>query len=301
VTEPLHAGVYESLRTPRLDAQLGLLGDLVPHFADVEDADQAHVLARHVAAVVQRALREQPDGAGRRALVNDVLTVVSAHDEHLADAVQHLVVLSREIAPGVHKLERPVTPLSSAALLTNTRGEPSLSAELRSELASADSVDLLCAFIRWHGVRVLADQLELLREREVPFRVITTTYMGATEQRAVDELVRRYRATMKINYASASTRLHAKAWLFRRRSGFDTAFVGSSNLSKSALVDGGPAHRGQGQDGGQQHHEHPDDADHEDHQPPTGCGEPEQREREQRGELDRQVGAGGHRGSSRRV
>lgn len=238
MTEPLHAGVYESLRTPRLDAQLGLLGDLVPHFADVEDADQAHVLARHVAAVVQRALREQPDGAGRRALVNDVLTVVSAHDEHLADAVQHLVVLSREIAPGVHKLERPVTPLSSAALLTNTRGEPSLSAELRSELASADSVDLLCAFIRWHGVRVLADQLELLREREVPFRVITTTYMGATEQRAVDELVRRYRATMKINYASASTRLHAKAWLFRRRSGFDTAFVGSSNLSKSALVDG---------------------------------------------------------------
>ena len=221
-----------------MEAQLEHLADLVPHFAAVEDADQAHVLARHVAAVIERALLLQPDGAARRVLVNDVLSSVAAHDEQLAGAIEHLVVLSTEIAPGVHRLVRPVTPLSDAALMTNTRGEPSLSAELRSELASADGVDLLCAFIRWHGVRVLADQLELLREREVPFRVITTTYMGATEQRAVDELARRYGAHVKINYASASTRLHAKAWLFRRDSSFHTAFVGSSNLSRSALVEG---------------------------------------------------------------
>lgn len=238
MTEPLHAGVYESLRTSRLEAQLERLVDLVPHYADVEEADQAHVLARHVAAVVERALLEQPSGQARLALVNDVLTSISALDERLAGAVQHLVVLSREVAPGVQALERPITSLSAAALLTNATGEPNLSAELRSELTSADSVDLLCAFVRWHGVRLLADELGLLRERGVPFRLITTTYMGATEQRAVDELARRHGAQVKINYASATTRLHAKAWLFRRRSGFHTAFVGSSNLSKSALVDG---------------------------------------------------------------
>nr|WP_308259273.1 DUF3427 domain-containing protein [Pseudonocardia sp. H11422] len=196
------------------------------------------MLARHVATAVERALAGERDPARRVSLVNDLLLRVAAQDEQLADAAEQLVVLSRDVAPGVHHLERPVTPLSAAALLTNAPEEPSLGAELRAELGSADRVDLLCAFVRWHGIRVLEEQLDLLHRRGVPFRVITTTYVGATEQRAVDALVRRYRAKMKISYETQSTRLHAKAWLFRRNSGFDTAFVGSSNLSRSALVDG---------------------------------------------------------------
>ncbi len=126
--------------------------------------------------------------------------------------------------------------MSQVALLTNAADEPTLGSELRAELGSADRVDLLCAFIKWHGL--IENQLMQLRERGVPLRVITTTYMGATERRALDELVRRFGAQVRITYEGASTRLHAKAWLFRRHSGFDTAFVGSSNLSRSALVDG---------------------------------------------------------------
>jgi HKD family nuclease len=72
----------------------------------------------------------------------------------------------------------------------------------------------------------------------VPLRVITTTYRGATERRALDELVRQFGAEVRIRYDAQSTRLHATAWLFRRNGGFDTGFVGSSNLSKSALLDG---------------------------------------------------------------
>lgn len=238
MAHPLSEGVYESLRTKGLDSALDRLVGLTPRFAPVEDADQPHVLARHVASAVERVLADEPDADRRRALVNDLLLRLAAEDDQLTADAQHLVALTREAAPGVHRLERPVTPLSSAALLTNAPEEPSLGAELRAELASAGQVDLLCAFIRWHGLRVLEQQLDVLRGRGVPFRVITTTYVGATEQRAVDELVRRFGARVKISYESRTTRLHAKAWLFRRDSGFDTAFVGSSNLSRSALLDG---------------------------------------------------------------
>ena len=133
---------------------------------------------------------------------------------------------------------RPATPLSDAALLTNAHGEPSLGAELRAELVTADEVDLLCAFVKWHGLRILESEFQDLKRRGVPLRVVTTTYMGATERTALDRLVREFGAEVKIQYDSLRTRLHAKAWLFRRSTEFDTAYVGSSNLSRAALLDG---------------------------------------------------------------
>lgn len=238
MTDPLAEGVYESLRTSGLEGALALVRDLEPRFAPVDPADAPEILARHVARAVRRLLADERDEEKRAAIINELMDVVHAPDERLVDGLEQLVVLTRAIAPGVYELQRPATPLSSAALLTNGPDEPTLGSELRAELSSADRVDLLCAFIRWHGLRVLEEPLLRLRDRGVRLRVITTTYVGATERRAIDELVRRFGADVRITYETQSTRLHAKAWLLRRNSGFDTAFVGSSNLSRSALVDG---------------------------------------------------------------
>ena len=111
-----------------------------------------------------------------------------------------------------------------------------MSAEIKREILTADSVDLLCAFIKNTGIAVIGKQLEYLREHGIPLRVITSTYCGASQVQAIDRLVNEYGAEVKIGYESGSTRLHAKAWLFRRNSGFDTAYIGSSNLSNSALI-----------------------------------------------------------------
>ena len=94
------------------------------------------------------------------------------------------------------------------------------------------------AFVKWYGLRLFEDRLKAARERGVPLRLITTTYMGATERAALDRLVRDFGAEVKVQYDAQRTRLHAKAWLFRRNTGFDTAYVGSSNLSRAAMLDG---------------------------------------------------------------
>lgn len=214
--------------------------DLRAEFAKVDPADQPHVLARHVYELTRRALEGQTDPSDRIQLLNRVVSLLSTPAAEVDAPARQLQRLALPPGPGVVDIERvrPKTPLSDAALLTNSTGEPNLAAELRSEIDTADEVDLLCAFVKWHGLRLLEDELGRLRRRQAPLRVITTTYMGATERAALDRLVRELGAEVRIQYDAARTRLHAKAWMFRRRTHYDTAYVGSSNLSRAALLDG---------------------------------------------------------------
>ena len=101
-------------------------------------------------------------------------------------------------------------PLSTSDLLADAEGQPNIGSELRLELESADSVDLLCAFVIWSGVVRLRESIEGLIARGGQMRVITTTYMGATQRRAVDELVR-LGAEVRLAYDARITKLHAKA------------------------------------------------------------------------------------------
>ncbi|WP_284756246.1 DEAD/DEAH box helicase [Arthrobacter sp. efr-133-R2A-120] len=232
----LSEGLYELLNTEALAARLVLVPELQAVVAGVDDDDTPDILSRHVAQVVHQALSAAKPGE-RVSLANRLLREIQDAD-HIVDGPRQLLSLHRPDAMKRRQLRRPTTKLSDSALLTNSKEDPNLAAELRTEIESANTVDLLCAFVRWTGLRLLQPALEQLRERGVKFRVLTTTYMGATERRAMDELVRRYDAEVKINYETQATRLHAKAWLFRRASGFDTAYVGSSNLSQAALLDG---------------------------------------------------------------
>ncbi|MDQ0617357.1 superfamily II DNA or RNA helicase/HKD family nuclease [Arthrobacter globiformis] len=234
--EELPEGLYELIKTDALMTTLSKLPLLEPRFESVGDEDTPDILSRHVAAAVRDALAEARP-ADRVALANRLLEALQQNDR-IADGPTVLHSLHRPDTLKRRQLRRPTTRLSDSALLTNSNEDPNLAAELRAEIESADTVDLLCAFVRWTGIRLLEPALEQLRDRGVRLRVITTTYMGATERRAIDELVNGYGAEVKISYETHSTRLHAKAWLFRRNSGFHTAYVGSSNLSSAALLDG---------------------------------------------------------------
>lgn len=227
-------GLHERVLERRLQELIDNRADASAVIDAVDAADAPHVLSRHVAGHLAHALAAVEEG-DRVDLVNRILGLLPENPDVVLDGPRQLLSLypSQAQPPA-----RPTTPLSDVALLTNSPRDPQLGTELKRELASADRVDLLCAFVKWSGIRLLARELAELRDRGVPLRILTTTYIGATDRKALDRLADEYGAEIRVNYEARSTRLHAKAWLFHRRTGYDTGYVGSSNLSRNALVDG---------------------------------------------------------------
>src|SRR5690554_179163 len=244
----LAPGLYERLIT---EALAQTLKSLDPELVTQQglDAGDAHVLlARHIFQEVERSLADIKTDAPRQLeLVNRVLAVVREYAKSdtgggevraPAEALRGIAAADARISGKAYLPPRPSIPLGASDLLVNAKNEPRVGHAIMGEVGSADRIDLLCAFIRWHGVALLSDILrEHLVERARPMRILTTTYMGATERRAIDELAR-MGAEIRICYETQSTRLHAKAWLLYRQTGFSTAFIGSSNISHSALMDG---------------------------------------------------------------
>ena len=241
----MEQGVYESLLTTRLRQALNASTDQVSDLKDVDEAEQPQAISRHLARLIEQALKAARTSEARIAMVHDILSALPdremLEEALFAEGSDRIKRLDAVLPAGItdaSRYVRPATPFSDTALMTNSRNEPTLASELRAELASADQVDLLLAFVKWQGVRLLEDELSELRKRNVPLRVITTTYLGATDARALDALVNEFGAEVRINYEINRTRLHAKAWMLHRNTGFHTAYVGSSNLSHAALVDG---------------------------------------------------------------
>ena len=232
MSAPLPDGLYEAVITPRLAARIAATS----HDKTIVELDPKQ-LPTLIGQRVGDAVRDHLESLSEDKRL-DAVAVLERLLESLGDNVTGTELLRAVIAPGTSVPERPTIPLTEGALFTNGPGEPNVGSELALEMKSADHVDLLCAFVKYHGVRALAPQFAELRVRGIRPRVLTTTYIGATDRRALDMLVNDYGAEVRVCYETTSTRLHAKAWIFSRDSGFDTAYVGSSNLSKAAITDG---------------------------------------------------------------
>ncbi len=229
----LEAGLYDELITQVLDARLTDLA----YTAAVDAADVPHRLADHIARILHD---EFPglDAGDAHQLTRRVLDLAGRAEQTPVVPLRVLHGIAQRSATGqaVH-VARPDVPLGQHDLLVNARGEPQLANELKKEIASADRVDLIVAFVRWYGVRLIIDQLTEALDRGVPVRLLTTTYTGSTERKALDHL-RDLGVDIRVSYDTEVTRLHAKAWVFHRKTGFSTSYVGSSNITRSAMLDG---------------------------------------------------------------
>lgn len=247
----MQTGIYEQLLTSAVKKELDQLSD--PRFYSLVDVDaeDAHSTVaqflEHVIAKSLSRLRGSDAGDRQRRLIEQIIGLLKGEldsDEldhiSIADPLRRLLAIHSTARADVQT--RPDTPLSRSALLTGTRVDPSLGSQLRKELQTCDRVDILCSFIRWSGLRLILDDLRALAEQggvEYPrIRVITTSYMGATDPRAVEALSALPNCEVRVSYDTKRTRLHAKAYLFHRSTGFGSAYVGSANLSNAALSEG---------------------------------------------------------------
>ncbi|MEY3422598.1 MAG: hypothetical protein RIR48_2918, partial [Bacteroidota bacterium] len=152
--------------------------------------------------------------------------IFSKIDARFADFDKHL----KEITP--------YTRLSHSELFTGSNAGVSLESELKKEILSADQIYFLVSFIKWTGIRIFEKELQEFTENGGKLKIITTSYMGATDLKAVEYLSSLKNTEIKVSYNTENERLHAKAYLFHRNTGFHTGYIGSSNISRSALTSG---------------------------------------------------------------
>jgi superfamily II DNA or RNA helicase/HKD family nuclease len=231
-TRPLSDGLYETLVTEALQEAIEEAEKQNLRIEDepVDGALLRTLIVRQLRPAIDRALEKADDLA---ALTRQLATQFESDDAPVSPA---------RLLRAVYRSDKPpaktTTPLSVSALLTGAAEEPRLGRELELEFASADEVDALVSFVTWQGWRRMRPALEDFARRGGKLRLITTTYTGATDAEAVAAISRLPGVAVRISYDARRTRLHAKAWHFRRRSGFSTAWVGSANLSGAALSGG---------------------------------------------------------------
>lgn len=243
-TDPLLApGAYARILDEELQELIARSPDLLQTLRAIEEEEEPGQFSLLLGQVFQQALR-QCNSATRTAVLNRLIELLGAQEglDYLARKrilrPPRMVTSVYQRGPIDQPWPLPHTPLNTSCLFTGAAGTPSLEHELAQEMRSTDRLDLLVSFIKLSGLRLLMPALQELTNRQVPIRVITTSYMGASDPEAIEWLVRRPNVELKVSYDTERTRLHAKAYHFYRQSGYSTAYIGSANLTRAAITSG---------------------------------------------------------------
>ena len=249
----LHDGLYEQIINKELETELGLT-DKLSTTAPIDSAEASKVLAKYIAEVVEKGLDNVADNGGdvnsQVALANRIIsTIINETKENdfsemsVAERAEQLLALFDK-KNSILALDeraaiiRPETSIAQSSLFTGAIHEPQMYTELKKEIVSCNRIDMLVSFIKWSGLRLLMDELKTFTQNGGELRIITTSYMGATDVKAIEELRKLPNTQIKVSYDTKRTRLHAKTYVFYRNTGFTTAYVGSSNLSNAAISSG---------------------------------------------------------------
>lgn len=248
-------GIYEQLITQlveqKLDRDKYYVGERT-----IEGAEAATCLSRFLTRIIEIAMDSVPN-CDLRVLeqINLANTIVKWLSEHIDDHAlisENLIDSQGKILTALFDKNNPIaadlpkyvdsimpiTGLTQSELFCGSNVGISLETEIKREILSSDKIYWLVSFIKWTGIRIFKKELESFARSGKQLKIITTSYMGATDAKAVEFLAALPNTEVKLSYNTNSERLHAKSYLFMRDTGFHTGYIGSSNLSHSALTKG---------------------------------------------------------------
>ncbi|WP_422389101.1 DEAD/DEAH box helicase family protein [Clostridium baratii] len=111
--------------------------------------------------------------------------------------------------------------------------------KLREAFKKAKKVDIIVAFLMESGVKLLKKDIEEAVKNNCQIRILTGNYLGITQPQALYLMkeILGDNANMAF-YKEKNRSFHPKAYIFHYEGGDGEIFVGSSNISNSALTKG---------------------------------------------------------------
>ncbi len=252
----LNTGIYEQLINKILSEKLELLQDnnFYVKTTKIEKNEAAVILTQYLIKIINLALNliSGEDSIEKQIkLSNDIVFLLKNELKNedfsnniLANNTLILNAILPKIDTNINNFETyikevtPYTGLTQSELFTGSNADVSLESEIKKEILSSDKIYFLVSFIKWSGIRIFEKELRQFTASGKKLKIITTSYMGATDLKAVEFLSSLPNTEVKVSYNTANERLHAKSYLFFRNTGFHTGYIGSSNISKSALTSG---------------------------------------------------------------
>ena len=252
----IQPGIYEQiinrlfqLKLKEVDANRFYIGK-----KPITKDDAVHILSKYLQRLIEIAFIGTPEDLKTDKytdFINSVIKILGK-EFNVDDAELDLIDAQKSILtavidrtnceyPDIEEHLRTITPittLSRSALFFGGRGPADMESELNREILCADEICWVVSFIKTSGLNLLWDSLKKFSAEGKRLRIITTTYTGATDYDAIARLATLPNTEIKISYDGTQDRLHAKSYIFLRNSGFHTAYIGSSNLSRYALKDG---------------------------------------------------------------
>ena len=251
----LATGIYERLINEALKKKLeNLPAEYRIHYINIDPSQAPRMLTNYVASMMNNLLSDDevfPELKDKIAFVNKVVEFIhqweiNPDDDLLTNEQKLLGGIFSSIEKTEKQLKalenfRPKSGFTFNTLFTGSNHDLSIQNEINRDIISADEIYWIVSFIRFTGIRIFETSLrQFLQNDGARLHIITTTYMGASEPKAVEFLknLNPEKVDIRVSYNTRNERLHAKSYIFVRHSGLSTAYIGSSNLSHSALTDG---------------------------------------------------------------